>query len=60
MNTASRMESSSLPGRIQVTESVFERLRAKYGFEPRGEVQIKGKGQLHTYLLTGRLASAAV
>ena len=54
------MESSGLPGRIQVTESVFERVRAKYGFEPRGEVQIKGKGQLHTYLLTGRLASAAV
>ncbi len=60
VNTASRMESSGLPGRIQVTESVFERLRAEYDFEPRGEVEIKGKGLLRTYLLTGRLASGAV
>jgi adenylate cyclase len=54
------MESSGVPGRIQVTETVFERLRATYGFEPRGEVEIKGKGPLRTYLLTGRLASEAV
>jgi adenylate cyclase len=60
VNTASRMESSGLPGRIQVTETVFERLRATYGFEPRGEVEVKGKGLLRTYLLTGRLASGAV
>jgi class 3 adenylate cyclase len=59
VNTASRMESSGLPGRIQVTETVFERLRAKYSFEPRGEVEIKGKGPLRTYLLTGRLAPDA-
>jgi class 3 adenylate cyclase len=54
VNTASRMESSGLPGRIQVTEAVFERLRSSYDFEARGEVQIKGKGPLRTYLLTGR------
>jgi adenylate cyclase len=60
VNTASRMESSGLPGRIQVTEAVFERLRADFGFEPRGEVEVKGKGLLRTYLLTGRLASGAV
>ena len=59
VNTASRMESSGLPGRIQVTETVFERLRAGYSFEPRGEVDIKGKGPLHTYLLTGRLSPEA-
>jgi adenylate cyclase len=60
VNTASRMESSGVPGRIQVTQTVFERLRATYGFEPRGEVKIKGKGLLRTYFLTGRLASEAV
>ena len=54
VNTASRMESSGLPGRIQVTERVFERLRLAYDFESRGEVEIKGKGWLNTYLLTGR------
>jgi class 3 adenylate cyclase len=59
VNTASRMESSGLPGRIQVTEAVYERLRFTYDFEPRGEVEVKGKGLLRTYLLTGRLASGA-
>ncbi len=54
VNTASRMESSGLPGRIQVTEAVFERLRSGYDLEPRGEVEIKGKGRLSTYLLNGR------
>jgi class 3 adenylate cyclase len=54
VNTASRMESSGLPGRIQVTEAVYERLRSAYDFEARGEVEIKGKGRLRTYLLTGR------
>jgi adenylate cyclase len=55
VNTASRMESSGLPGRIQVTEAVFERLRSAYAFEARGEIEIKGKGRLRTYLLIGRL-----
>jgi class 3 adenylate cyclase len=54
VNTASRMESSGLPGRIQVTEAVYQRLRSTYDFEARGEVDIKGKGRLHTYLMTGR------
>ena len=54
VNTASRMESSGLPGRIQVTETMYERLRSTYDFEARGEVEIKGKGLLRTYLLIGR------
>lgn len=45
---------SSLPGRIQVTEAVYERLRSAYDFEARGEIEIKGKGRLRTYLLNGR------
>jgi adenylate cyclase len=55
VNTASRLESSGLPRRIQVTETVFERLRSGYQFEARGDIDIKGKGRLRTYLLTGRL-----
>jgi class 3 adenylate cyclase len=58
VNTASRMESSGLPGRIQVTEAVFARLRDAYEFEERGEVEIKGKGRLRTYLLVGRRSQA--
>ena len=53
VNTASRMESTGISGQVQVTETVFERLRDRYAFEARGEVAIKGKGRLRTYLLTG-------
>ena len=54
VNTASRMESTGLPGRIQVTETVYERLRSRYEFDERGDVQVKGKGRLRTYLLVAR------
>lgn len=54
VNTASRMESSGLPGRIQVTTATYERLRDRYRFEERGEIEVKGKGRLKAYLLVGR------
>jgi class 3 adenylate cyclase len=54
VNTASRMESQGVPGRIQVSASTYERLAADFTFEPRGTVEIKGKGTLQTYFLTGR------
>ena len=59
VNTASRMESSGLPGRIQVTTAVYERLRDRYRFEERGEIDIKGKGRLNAYLLIGRRGEGA-
>ena len=55
VNTASRMESHGLAGRIQVTERVVELLRGTHRFEPRGSIQIKGKGSLPTWLLEGRV-----
>lgn len=54
VNTASRMESHGLPGSIHVTQSTYERLRDKYLFEERGVIQVKGKGEMTTYFLTGR------
>ena len=53
VNTASRMESHGLAGRIQVSEATYERLRGRYRFERRGGVAIKGKGVIDTYLLVG-------
>jgi class 3 adenylate cyclase len=54
VNTASRMESSGLPGRIQVTEATYERLRDRYRFEERGEIEVKGKGRLKAFIIVGR------
>ena len=53
VNLASRMESHSLPGRIQVTAAVEERLRGRYRFEPRGAIEIKGIGTMPTFFLLG-------
>jgi adenylate cyclase len=59
VNTASRMESLAQPGTIQVTERTYERLRTSYELVRRGTVQVKGKGQMTTYLLLGRRGDQA-
>jgi guanylate cyclase len=60
VNTAARMESHGLPGRIHVTARVEAALRGRYRFERRGGVEVKGKGELTTYFLIGRLETPAV
>ncbi|WP_116947155.1 adenylate/guanylate cyclase domain-containing protein [Jiangella endophytica] len=54
VNTASRMESHGLPGAIQVSPRVHERLRGRYRFRSRGTIEVKGKGPMPTWLLLGR------
>ncbi|HEY5743778.1 MAG TPA: adenylate/guanylate cyclase domain-containing protein [Terrimicrobiaceae bacterium] len=54
VNLASRMESHGVTGEIQVTEAVYKRMREKYLFEPRGKIDVKGRGEQQTYLLKGR------
>jgi adenylate cyclase len=54
VNTASRMESHGMPGRIQVTRSTYELLRDEFELEPRGSVAIKGKGDVETWFLASR------
>ena len=54
VNTASRMESTGVPGCIQVTERTYRRLRDGYRFERRGVVPVKGKGEMVTWFLIGR------
>jgi adenylate cyclase len=53
VNTASRMESHSAPGRIQISEAVMERLAGRFAFEPRGLIDVKGKGLMPTWFLLG-------
>jgi adenylate cyclase len=54
VNTASRMESHGVTDGIQVTERAYTRLREHYDFEDRGMLEVKGKGAMRAYLLTGR------
>jgi adenylate cyclase len=58
VNTASRMESQGLPGCIQVSTATYERLRDEYLFEKRSPIQVKGKGEMITYLLVGEKPNA--
>lgn len=54
VNTASRMESQGVPGQIQVTTATYELLKHQYAFQPRGAIDVKGKGEMMTYLLVGK------
>lgn len=51
VNIASRMESQSIPGRIQVTAAIYEKLKDTFKFEQRGMIDVKGRGKMTTYFL---------
>ena len=58
VNTASRMESSGLPGRIHMSEQAAALLDGEFIVEERGMVDLKGKGPMKTYWLLGRREEA--
>jgi len=55
VNTASRMESHGVPGRIQVSDAVYRHLKDKFAFEAQGQIEIKGRGGMTTWHLIDRL-----
>ncbi len=57
VNTASRLESSGLPSRIQISETTYQRVKDTFHCELRGQVPLKGKGMMLTYFLGGRVNS---
>jgi adenylate cyclase len=59
VNTASRMESTGLPGRIQVSLGTYERVKKRFEFESRGAVDIKGKGKLATWFVISQKSGCA-
>ena len=58
VNTASRMESHGSPGRIQITRATYELLKDEFECQPRGTIDVKGKGEVETWYLLGRKADA--
>jgi adenylate cyclase len=54
VNVASRLEACSLPGRIQVSDEMRDALEDCYEFEPRGVINLRGKGRMMTAFLTAR------
>lgn len=53
VNTAAHMESHGVAGRIQVADCLKKRLEDRFDFELRGDIEVKGKGAMRVWFLTG-------
>jgi class 3 adenylate cyclase len=51
INTASRMESASESGRINISSSTFELVKNEFTCISRGKIFVKGKGELEMYFI---------
>ncbi|XP_052542365.1 guanylate cyclase soluble subunit beta-2-like isoform X4 [Tympanuchus pallidicinctus] len=52
VNIASRMESHGVPSKIHLSSSAYHCLKYKnFEMTERGEIEVKGKGKMHTYFL---------
>jgi adenylate cyclase len=55
VNTASGLESSGVPNRIQISEQTDQRVKDTFSCELRRPIEIKGKGTMLTYFLGKKL-----
>lgn len=53
VNTASRMESTSVAQRMQISQDTYDLVKdsSDFKWEQRGQVEVKGKGKMMTYFL---------
>jgi adenylate cyclase len=53
VNTASRMESNSEVGKLNISHSTYDLLKddPDFKFIPRGKIQVKGKGEVEMYFV---------
>lgn len=59
VNLASRMQSSGVPGRVQISATTHELLQGKFQMTSRGTIACKGMGDVSTYLINGILPSSS-
>ncbi len=52
VNIASRMESHGVAGRIQISEATYDLVSSEFKCEPRGEIDVKGKGSMRTWFVS--------
>ena len=55
VNTASRMESHGVPSRVHISKACYDTIfdKSRFIIEDRGMIEVKGKGMMQTYLVTG-------
>ncbi len=54
VNVASRMETMSEPGRINISENTYQLIKDVYECEFRGKVDVKNKGKMEMYFVNGK------
>lgn len=59
VNVAARMEQTGEPGRIQVSPETQALVESRFELKMRGEIEVRGKGKMRTWYLTGRKVDAA-
>ena len=57
VNVASRMESHGTAGNVQITRSTYELIKNDFTFEPRGTINVKGKGELEAWYVIDRISA---
>jgi len=55
VNTASRMESASDPGKINISQATYELIKEEYHCVSRGKVAAKGKGEIDMYFVESKI-----
>ncbi len=60
VNTASRMESHGIAGRIHLSEATRQALIQPFVLEERGVIEVKGKGEMSTWFLNGCILAGAL
>ncbi len=53
VNTAARMEQSSLPDKINISQTTYELIKDKFICTYRGEIAAKNKGDMNMYFVEG-------
>ena len=54
VNTASRMESHGSAGLVQITRATYDLIKDEFACEPRGTINIKGKGEMEVWGVVGK------
>lgn len=53
VNTASRMESSGVPGKVNISGTTYELVKDHFTCSHRGKIQAKNKGEIDMYIVEG-------
>ncbi|KAH0785710.1 Adenylate and Guanylate cyclase catalytic domain containing protein [Histomonas meleagridis] len=61
INVASRLQSTCIPGTVQISQKTFELVsNMNFNIEPRGEIELKGKGKQMAYIVRPAFANTLI